>query len=494
LSLGGLAAGLSLGTKPVGVVFVPFLILFGLWAIRVRLRSIKRTLAAGSLVLACVLATSGFWFGRNLVLTGNPIYPLHVEVFGKMILRGWYDRQAMRFSPYYLPLGDWRALVDTLVAVVDPRLAPFWIAALAGAWAFGRRVRSGDDRWVWALSLMAVLNIALFWTCIPYRTQQRFMLQALGLTAVPLGRWLDRARALPAAASFLLAVHLLTPQTWPFALKEADIPWDLTRVIPNDVGPPLPLLARLARVLRPEADSSAPSSLALLLGMGGCAGLAIWGWGRRRPRPEDRRGMSDRAQGFVGLAGLLVLGVLDTGAPGADARVLFYPPFRDFHRGWLNLEGRSGPAGARVAYAGTNIPYYLFGVGLRNEVRYINIDEHRDWLLHDYHRAAAARGQPTWPNSRPGWDRAHPDFRAWLENLEAEGIQLLVVTHVNPAEGPHNVADAEGFPIERVWADSHPDLFEPLYGAKDHDALFRLYRVRARGMRAASLHRPGDER
>ena len=117
-----------------------------------------------------------------------------------------------------------------------------------------------------------------------------------------------------------------------------------------------------------------------------------------------------------------------------------------------------------MAYAGTNIPYYLLGAGLRNEVRYVNVDGHRDWLMHDYHRDAMARGEPTWPNSRPGWDRAQPDFQAWLANLQAEGIQLLVVTRVNPAEGPHNVADADRFPIERGWAESHPEFFEPLYG------------------------------
>jgi hypothetical protein len=108
----------------------------------------------------------------------------------------------------------------------------------------------------------------------------------------------------------------------------------------------------------------------------------------------------------------------------------------------------------------------------------VNVDDHRDWLLHDYHRAAQDRGEPTWPNSRPGWDRAHPDFRAWLSSLDAQQIKLLVVTRADPGEGPHNVADAEGFPIERQWADSHPEFFEPLYGPKEHDPLFRIYRLR----------------
>jgi hypothetical protein len=141
------------------------------------------------------------------------------------------------------------------------------------------------------------------------------------------------------------------------------------------------------------------------------------------------------------------------------------------------LDRASGPAGARVAYAGTNIPYYLMGVGLRNEVRHVNVDAHRDWLLHDYHRDAVrnGRGPATWPYPRPGWDRFHPDYAAWRENLRAEGIQLLVVTSVDPFNGPHNVADREKFPVERVWADAHPEVFEPVYA----DPLFRLYRVRS---------------
>jgi hypothetical protein len=479
LVLGGLAAGLSLGAKPVGVVFLAALFLFAVGAVWTRLRLVKETVTATALTLACSLVTSGFWFGRNVMLTGNPLYPLQVEFLGKAILRGWYDRQAMRLSPYYLPLSDWRALGDTLLAVIDPRLAPFWIAALAGAWTLGGRERlpRGHDRLTWALALLAIVNIALFWICIPYRTQQRFMLQALGLGVPALARLLDRARILSLLAGLLLALHMMTPQAWPIAWGEAPIPWDLSSTIPNAVGAPLPVLARLEHAFRSSAASVALSSLAWLLTAGGCASLAVWGWSRAGAR--SRRTFRHQAISVVGLLGLLILCAFDTGAPGTDSRFLFYPPFRDFYSGWLNLEARSGPSGTHVAYAGTNIPYYLFGSGLRNEVRYINVDRHRDWLLHDYHQAAISRGQPTWPNPRPGWDRLHPDFNAWIANLEAEQIQFLVVTHVNPREGPHNVADAEGFPLERRWADSHPEFFELLYGPKEHDKLFRLYRFRA---------------
>ena len=186
LVLGSLAAGLAMGTKPVGVVFVPPLLAFVLAVKGIRSRSIRKTLAVAGVVLLGLLPACGFWFGRNLLLTGNPLYPLHVELFGTTILPGWYGRDAMRYSIYYLPMSEWRALIDILLALADPRLAPFWIAALAGAWAIGGRRSLENDRVTWTLAALAVLNLALYWVWIPYRTQQRFTLQAWGW---PRCRW-----------------------------------------------------------------------------------------------------------------------------------------------------------------------------------------------------------------------------------------------------------------------------------------------------------------
>ena len=84
---------------------------------------------------------------------------------------------------------------------------------------------------------------------------------------------------------------------------------------------------------------------------------------------------------------------------------------------------------------------------MKNEVRYVNINDHRGWLLHDYHREAVAAGRPNWPGDMPGWDREVRDFDAWLDNLDAERIDLLVVARHNRDEP---------WPIERRWADRAP--------------------------------------
>ncbi len=216
LILAGLAAGLALGSKPTSVLFLPPLILLGLGLILGKRDGPRSSLLrSGALVLAALLP-SGFWYARNALLTGNPLYPAHVEVLGWTIWPGWYPRSAMSTSPYYMTGSNLSFLLDTVFSVLDIRMLPLWLGALGGLWALRRSERYPEDRWVWGLSALAVVNLALFWVVIPYRTQQRFMLPAVALAAVPLARLLGRAPALRGLAVGLLAFHLLTPWDWPF--------------------------------------------------------------------------------------------------------------------------------------------------------------------------------------------------------------------------------------------------------------------------------------
>jgi hypothetical protein len=473
LVLGALAAGGALGTKAVAIVFVPPLIVVVVAGLLLQRSPWRVKLLRVAIAVLLPMATGGYWFLRDALLTGNPLYPLDVRIMGRTIWAGWYGPDAMRTSPFYLPLGQWRALADIVLALLDPRLAPVWLAAILGAWAVGSARTRPYRPWIALFAILAVLNVALYWTVIPYRTQQRFVLHALGLAVVPLAAMLDRSRWLRLGAAALLAVHVLTPQTWPFPGREAAIPWDMSRMIPNAV----PSLVSLFPWIEPGYDPARTADATFRPYLILVAILMVWAWQRTR-HGGDRRGA--RAWPIVAIALTLAffwLGSKSVDPLYFDPALRFYAPFREYFVGWHAFERHCGPRGVRVAYAGNNLPYYLLGRGLRNEVRYVNIDRHRDWLLHDYHREAVARGEGTWPNSRPGWDRIRPDERAWLDNLDAEGIQLLVVTRANPDEGIHNTADAEGFPIERRWADSHPERFVPLYGRAERDPWFRLYRV-----------------
>lgn len=463
LILGSLAAGGAWGTKATSTVFVPPLLALMLPVIFARQSWSRRGVRHAVLLLTCPLVMAGFWFSRNLWLTGNPLYPLQIEVFGRTILTGWYDSEVMKLSQYYLPRDDWRAFLDMVLAVLDPRLATIWFLALFGGWTIGAGSRP-EDRWVWIFAFLAILNVALYWLLIPYRTQQRFMFHAIGLAAIPLARLLDRGQLLRLAGVGLLGLHLMSSQGWPFGETDAELPWDQSSFVPNAVPGVIP-------TPRFRSETLALEGLGLLI-LG-----SVWSWSRlARGRTLARWLMASVTTiGAMSLVGYTYLPYLSSSDRLTEWS---YPRFPDFLRGWMILDQRSGPQGTRVAYAGTNIPYYLMGVGMRNDVRYVNVDEHADWLMHDYHLAGIREGRPNCPYPRADWDRLRPRYESWLENLRRAGIQLLVVTRVNPAEGPHNAYDSENFPIERTWADTHPESFEPLYGVVERDPWFRIYRLR----------------
>ncbi|GIW88804.1 MAG: hypothetical protein KatS3mg108_3128 [Isosphaeraceae bacterium] len=466
LALAGLALGLAWGCKPTGTIFV------GPLAALVVLSLIPHHgLGSALLFLAATLCPVSYWFASNLLRTGNPLYPAHLEFAGRTWLTGWYQPAAMANSPYYLPVTDLAAFVDILSAVLDVRLIPLWCLALAGFWRLGR-IRQPTDRWVWTLSALALLNLMLYWILIPYRTQQRFMLHSFGLAAIALARLLDRPWRVVAAAS-LVVVHLLTGPGWPTTTYGSRALWSLTDRIPQ------PLTAILPLIETPHASLPGPirwsgygiAWLAVGLGL-----AAIWLWGQ----PSRWHRLT-----ALGATLLVLLGGVGWHELTSQALRRIYPAdFPDYLPGWAVLETASPVQGTRVAYAGTDIPYYLFAGRMRNDVRYVNIDGHDDWLPHDYHREAIRRGlPPTWPDPRPSWERLWPDPDAWLANLRRHAIRLLVVARADPLRGRLNPYDNDFFPIERTWADSRPDQFRLLHA----DRHLRIYAVVAE-------HAPTDRR
>lgn len=476
--LAGLAAGLAWGTKPTAMAFVPpLLAIQGILILTLGPES--RTLRIRSILVLALgaLLGGGYWYARSWWLFGNPVYPLQVRVLGHRIFAGWYERSAMAESQFYIPFAIWKALVDIVLVVFDPRLTPFWILGLIGAWAWGRTASSIDAKrqhhLVWICAALTVLNVVLFWVLIPYRTQQRFMLQAVGFASIPMALWFDRARFWQWLGCALLAINLLTPQSWPIDPEARSNPWSVSKMIPGSAlaDIPLPLTAQAWDLLVRDSRSLAAFCFNLLVAAGALAIVILYNRWRATRKPAS-----------IGLI-VLLAALIPTGLGWfIDSNVQphrkVFPYFPDYEPAWSALV-RIGPdtePPLRIAYAGTNLPYFLMGKNLRNDVRYVNIDAHRDWKLHDYHRQALRTGdRPLWDTPRPGWDRLQPDFEAWYQNLNAWNIDLLVVARANPIDGPFNIADAEQFPIERVWADAHPDRFLPLWGVSERDRQMKIY-------------------
>jgi hypothetical protein len=166
----GFCAGAALGTKYLGLS-VALLVLVGL---AVRRRPRELALAGGTM-----LAAGGAWYLKNLIVTGNPVYPL---VFGGKWLTP-LTRQQVHDSlhQYGLHEGLWRLPllpIDLLVhggAFDRGRYvgtAIFLLAVLA-LWTHRTRV-------VLFLWLGALAFVAIWWEESP---QARFLLPALAVLA-----------------------------------------------------------------------------------------------------------------------------------------------------------------------------------------------------------------------------------------------------------------------------------------------------------------------
>ena len=262
----GAALGLAIGTKYAAAsLALPFLVAVGVAATRVRPRAPAMLAAA-----AILLATGGFWYVRNLIVTGNPWYP--VATLG---LPGLYDRAAMRAWDYHLAVGDLGPLGEMLGAAG----LGFGAAAVA---AFARARPPLE-------AALALVVVAIFWFVIPYQ-ESRFLMAGFGLAALAIGRAADRA---PAALGWGgLGLALIGEL---FALPSPDRLWLLPIALLAAAG------AHLWRRVPPRARPVAGWTLALATGavvlVGMSRGLAAH---RRGADPYRLGGDLDEAWAWFG--------------------------------------------------------------------------------------------------------------------------------------------------------------------------------------------------
>ena len=88
LALGGLAIGLALGTKWFGLTAAAVIAVVWVAAAVLRRTHAARLARDGGVLLATIAVGGGFWLVRNLVESGNPLYPKAISVFGLKLFAG----------------------------------------------------------------------------------------------------------------------------------------------------------------------------------------------------------------------------------------------------------------------------------------------------------------------------------------------------------------------------------------------------------------------
>jgi hypothetical protein len=201
--LWGASAGLMLGAKGTGAPFVGLSGIALLWIgfVRRRDQSWRRWVAGVALGSAVALALGSYWYVRNLIFEGNPIYPYHVDLGPWRVFPGistteeWvgWSRYAMQNAgdstlilkwPSRLAfLATWLQLGGTTNYMFGG-IGYFWLAAalpsIVWVWLspYHRRRKSGRRE----LALMTLL-IGVMFVWLPGRWWSRLTIwiYALGL-------------------------------------------------------------------------------------------------------------------------------------------------------------------------------------------------------------------------------------------------------------------------------------------------------------------------
>jgi hypothetical protein len=201
LGLAGLAAGFALGAKGTGLVYVGVLLLVVLASmvmllVRRQLRPVTVLAALGAFTVG-VLATGAFWYGRNLIQHGNPVYPFDLSVGGVEVFSGpWHLGQVLNDPGQYRGESNWQRVLHSWFHDAKPHRGGFY--------DYEERVGGFGMVWPWlmlpALALFIVFSarrrrdlllallapVALIFLLQPYQWWSRFtmILPALGAVAL----------------------------------------------------------------------------------------------------------------------------------------------------------------------------------------------------------------------------------------------------------------------------------------------------------------------
>lgn len=425
-----LSLGLFLGSKTISVVFTLLIAAPLIIYLSFKKHSFLQVVC-GCLIAA---ATGGYWYVRNLLLTGNPVYPLSVSFFGKPLFPGAYDRHTMLQSVFHTDsFREWLGLLSNGYGLPIIFLLLFGIL-------FSLFKSRGHLR----IKVIAAIPVAITAICffvIPYNREVRFLFSAFLISCVALawaaGQMTNRNRRL---FLVIILIACLANVVWSAVFSSDPFHLQLGGQILNLFLLP----GHIYRMMAPAALTFGAASIIFIYILINRMIFNI------RPKAE-----------FVLLplvSFLFFVGLILLSAVYPKYQYEYYSSFT-MGRSWLAMH-EMRPDAQRVAYSGTDIDYGLTGPWLKNDVYYVPITEWDTHYFHECTNEIRKRGLYSVPDTnRIDFCRREPDYETWLSRLKELSTTLLYVSVLHPNDLPHLAHDPEGFPIERQWADSHTEHF-----------------------------------
>ena len=224
----GLTTGILVGSKASGPLFMVILSLAAV------IKNFKRIRQVIIYFLLPAVLIGGYWYIKNWILYGNPVYPMEVSILNITLFKGWFKEiidtaheinDINRFSPLIKPFNVWMERVHYYL--YDSRLSglgPLWLVLFLPSIVIAFFNNSERRKFLF-ISLVFVITFLIY----PNNWNARYVIFIVGFGAVSFGLALDyfekREWALKTFA-LLLAGYTFFSSTSPCIM-----PWQIKRFL-----------------------------------------------------------------------------------------------------------------------------------------------------------------------------------------------------------------------------------------------------------------------
>lgn len=423
----GLSCGLLIGTKIIAIphmliISVYFLLLSGLSLIKNR--QYKRFFSSVFIFILAAIVMGGFSYIRNFIMTGNPLYPLELKLFGRTLFKGVLGGEFINNDNGAFALGKFlfhEGVGAGFILYVIPGLILAGIALIKKApahkwllWAlfilipflyFVYRFEVGVANIRYLYPWFAICYILAIWGLSTFRIPEKIL--RYGLIVCSLASVAEFAKRNELIFSFILSLIL-------FVLF-----FNIRKV-------------KRFLLLKPLVTFF----VFFIIGASFLQYLYI----DYSKNEFKRYKLSQKNSGF-------------------------WPEAID---AWIWLDQNTD--GNNIAYIGRPVPFPLYGTKLKNNVFYVSVNQGAPYL-HAYRNSwySCSGGYENFHKvlMEPNNYRGNAEYNTWLNNLKEKNTGFLFIYSLHQIKGIE-------FPIEDSWAKMHPEVFSLVF----NNNTIHVYRIR----------------
>lgn len=416
-----LSCGLFIGTKTIAL---PYSILLAIPFIYLSVKNYRKSYFA-VIVVITIIILGGFSYIRNFIDSGNPLYPLNFELFGRSIFHGVMDKAVykahFRVEDYALSKALFHEGLGVQTSIF---VLPSIFLGLPIIWFRRRRIS-----FILAYFLLLPLLIYLVYYYIIPLANLRYIYSLLGIGMV-IGFLICHTLSIPGKLVKGLVLVSVLASISELAKRQELVSGIILSVV---------LFILLPTIYRVAAKVKGKGILVAVL----CGFLlSFFTLLNYYDRNEFRRYIV--MQKYSGL-------------------------WPDAVRAWEWLNNNT--SGNNIAYSGRPVPFPLYGTYFKNNVYYVSVNEVDPIQLHYFKNAQYKWGYDFLSLHRnleeKGNYRQNASFVVWDHNLVKRKTDYVFVYSLHQIEGIE-------FPLEDKWALSRSDKFIPVFS----NATIHVYKVR----------------